>query len=608
MRSRLVVILLLCCGLLTAGLGAGGQRASRAEAAEIAPLPSVAADSLVDAYGVGIHLAFLDTPYRDATAVANALDDLGVRHVRDDLFMHNPRQYAGIATVADTGAKFDLIMGNPSSPDSAADYVDTAATQLPPGSVESVEGSNEWDLFSGGDPLWPVNLATRQKELYQAAKANPATADLPVLAPALAFKWNYVAAGDLSQYADYANGHMYPGGYKPSNQVSQITTAIRGSIPDKPLVTTEAGYHNAMNTTNGHLPVPEDVAGVYLPRLLLEHYLHGDKRVYSYELIDEFDDPGKTNPEAHFGLLRRDLSPKPAYSAMKTLLGLLDDPGSAPFTPGSLQVKVAGYPGDAHYVLTQKRNGQFVLLLWRDVSVYDPVTQQRQAVTPTDVTLQLAKTSDITVYRPSEGSGPVTQAQGSSLPLQLDGEVTAITIDPPAAPAPQAVTATSGNRQATVSWQLPQTQAEVSGFAVTRQPGNVHLSASATARSVRDTGLANGATYTYSVRTRSPAGDSAAVRSRSVVPATVPSRPRITRTRPGRGRVTVSWRRAAPQGRAINRYQVLGGHRYRLVSGRATRATLTGLPRGRRLRIGVRAHNARGWGPIVWSHPVKTRR
>ena len=153
-----------------------------------------------------------------------------------------------------------------------------------------------------------------------------------MLAPALAFKWNYVTAGDLSQNADYANGHMYPGGYRPSNEISQITAAIRGSIANKPLVTTEAGYHNAMNTTNGHRPVPEDVAGVYLPRLLLEHYLRGEKRLYSYELIDEFADPGLTNPEANFGLLRRDWSPKPAFTAMKNTLALLDDPGPS-FTP-----------------------------------------------------------------------------------------------------------------------------------------------------------------------------------------------------------------------------------------------------------------------------------
>ena len=133
-----------------------------------------------------------------------------------------------------------------------------------------------------------------------------------MLAPALAFKWNYATAGDLSRVRRLSpTAHMYPGGYKPSNEISQITTAIRGSIPTtKPLITTEAGYHNALNTTNGHLPVPEDVAGVYTPRVLLEHYLRGEKRIYTYELIDEFDDPGLTNPEANFGLLHRDLSPE----------------------------------------------------------------------------------------------------------------------------------------------------------------------------------------------------------------------------------------------------------------------------------------------------------
>ena len=197
-----------------------------------------------------------------------------------------------------------------------------------------------------------------------------------MLSPALAFKWNYVAGSATSRSTPtIANGHMYPGGYKPSNEVSQITTAIRGSVPaTKPLITTEAGYHNALNTTNGHLPVPEDVAGVYTPRVLLEHYLRGDKRVYTYELLDEFDDPALTNPEAHFGLLHRDFTPKPAYTAMKNLLGLLSDPGPA-FTPQALPIKVTGFPSDGKYVVTQKRNGQYVVLLWRDVSDLRPGAQ-----------------------------------------------------------------------------------------------------------------------------------------------------------------------------------------------------------------------------------------
>ncbi len=229
--------------------------------------------------------------------------------------------------------------------------------------------------------------------------------------------------------------------------------------------------------------MPEDVAGVYTPRVLLEHYLRGEKRVYTYELIDEFDDPGLTNPEAHFGLLRRDLSPKPAYTAMKNLLGLLDDPGPA-FTPAPLPVKVTGYPSDGKYVLTQKRNGQYVLLLWRDVSIYDPVTQTPQPVTPTNVTLQLAKGMNLSVYRPSEGTAPVTQTQGSSLPLQMDGSVTAITIDPIPAPAPESVTATAGNASATVTWQLPATAGRRHRLRG-HPPAGPDLTLPATARSFR---------------------------------------------------------------------------------------------------------------------------
>ena len=452
----------------------------------------------------------------------------------------------------------------------------------------------------------------RQRELYQASKANPATAAMPVLAPALAFKWNYVALGDVSPYADIANGHMYPGGYRPSNEVSQMTAAIRGIIPStKPLMTTEAGYHNAMNSTNGHRPVPEDVAGVYTPRLMLEHFLKGELRTYTYELIDEFDDPGKTNAEANFGLLRRDWTPKPAYSAMKNLLGLLNDPGPT-FTPEGLPIKVTGFPGDGKYVVTQKRNGQYVVLLWRDVQIYDPVTQQPQVVTPTNVTVNLAKTSNVKVYRPSQQSTPVSSAQSASFPLQMDGSVTAITIDKmPPAPAPTGVTATPGNGSATVSWALPSTEANVTGFEVTRQPGAVTTTLPATARSHTATGLTNGTSYTYSVKALSPDGNSAAVAAPAVVPkapATAPAAPKITATSVGSGSVTVTWTAPSTGGSAITGYQLLSGTKTLSVGPTVRKATLTGLAKNAKVRVGVRAKNAVGWGAQAYTAYVTTKR
>jgi hypothetical protein len=381
-----------------------------------------------------------------------------------------------------------------------------------------------------------------QADLQAAAAADPATTDLPLLAPALAFRWNYETAGDLSQDADEANGHMYPGGYPPLTEVARTTAAIRQSIPTKPLVITEAGYHNALNTTNGHLPVPEDVAGVYMPRLLLEHFMRGVKRVYTYELIDEFADPQLTNPEAHFGMLRLDLSPKPAYTAMQTLLSLLSDPG-VPLKPGTLSFEVDDLPADGRQLLTQKRNGQFVLLLWRDVSVYDPRERQRLVVSPSSVTLRLSSTSRLGVYRPTAGTSPVLRAQASSLPLQLDGEVTAITIDPAPAPAP------TNDAPAAVPEPTP-----------------------------------------------------------TISPIRVPSRPAVVSVAAGARRVTVGWRKPDTHGGRILGYRLRRGTRFVDVGPRVRRATLRGLPGGRRLRVTVRARNEAGWSRPSYTRYVNTRR
>ena len=421
--------LLLAAATCTVALqGAAGAAPSPRHDREtpIERVQAIAADSVVDAYGVGIHTNFLDTPYRDADAVAAAVKDLGVRHVRDDLYLDAPRQYAAIRTVAAAGARFDLILGRPDGAATPADYVATVA-RLAPGAVESIEGVNEWDL-KGGDG-WVPEMVGWQRGIWEAARANPATADLPVLSPALAFRWNYAAVDDLSPWSDFANAHMYPGGHRPTTEIARILQALLGTVPGRPVVTTEAGYHNAVNARSSHPAVPEDVAGAYLPRLLLEHVALGDHRMYSYELIDSFDDPGLTNPEAHFGLLRHDLSPKPAYVAMKRLLHRLADPGPS-FDPGSLAFRVDGLPADGRTLLTQKRNGRFVLLLWRDVTLYDPAKKAYLPATASDVTLQLARRARMVVRRPSEPGFTAPVTRGRSLPLRLDGQVTAVTIEP----------------------------------------------------------------------------------------------------------------------------------------------------------------------------------
>ncbi|SDT02895.1 Fibronectin type III domain-containing protein [Nocardioides scoriae] len=503
-----------------------GQSAGPVSAATV-PLPPVqarSAASVVDGFGVGVHLAYEDTPYRNTTAVANALAALGVRHVRDDLFVGDTTQYAAIRTVAAKGIDFDLIMGSPSSPRPAKDYVAAVAGQLP-GVVSSLEGPNEWDHFSGGGPAWPSQLRARQSALYAAAKADPRTRSLPVLAPSLAFAKNYPLVGDLSAISDVANGHLYPGGRPPSADLSGLFTKLRTVTgASKPIVITEAGYHNALATTDGHHPVPESVHATYLPRLLMEHLRGGAARVYSYELVDEFADPGRTNPEANFGLLRRDLTPKPAYTAMQRLLAVFQD-SSTSFAPGSLAYAVEGGRTDLRQLLVQKSTGEFDLVLWRDVSVWDPIARRALNPAPYRVQVRLGQARAGSVVAPTSGATTSFTAT-DSVPVDLGADVSVVRLTAPAAggsatvaptttaaPARSAkVSARAGRASVRVSWHAPTTGgAPIQEYRVSA--GSRTRVVPATTRSTVVRGLPRRAWVRITVQARNDVGWGSAARS-----------------------------------------------------------------------------------------------
>ena len=88
-------------------------------------------------------------------------------------------------------------------------------------------------------------------------------------------------------------------------------------MPGRGAVFTEAGYHNALSSTTGQPPASEEAAAVYMPRLLATAFGAGVERTFIYELVDEKPDPGLIDAEQHFGLLRNDLSPKPAFTASR---------------------------------------------------------------------------------------------------------------------------------------------------------------------------------------------------------------------------------------------------------------------------------------------------
>ncbi len=386
-----------------------------------------AADSLVEGYGVTVHLDRGGTPYTDVPAVTRALTDLGVRHVRTRLYGSAPGEYAALRTLARAGIRSDLVLGAPDARSSPRELVATAVRELPAGSVDSFEGANEWNL--SGDPRWAVSLREHQQQVWTAVKGNPATKDVPVLAPALGLRRGYAELGDLSRWADLGNGHLYPGGQPGSSRLDEQLGLVRSVVGGKPAVFTETGYHNAMNTRESHVPTPEDVAGVYAPELLLEHFSRGVVRMYNYELLDERADPGQQDREARFGLVRHDFSRKPAYTALQNLLRLVSDPGPA-FVPGVLDYALPGAPADLRQVLLQKRDGRSYLALWRDTPVYDRDARRRVAVAAAPLTLTLGRPAVVAQYRPSSASGAVARTAGpvSTVPVPVGGELVVLEI------------------------------------------------------------------------------------------------------------------------------------------------------------------------------------
>lgn len=340
------------------------------------------ADEFVDSIGVNVHMTYGDTAYRDRDRLIDALSAAGIRHVRDGLSHDTDYAYASFNRMAGLGIRTTFIMGDPSERGDTLDQLLFELRNKLTRAAEAVEGPNEYD--HSGDPSWADNLRAYQGRLHAAIKDDPRLAHLPVLAPSLITWQSHAALGPIGSI-DLGNKHPYAGGDMPEAGIENELSVAARVAGARPVVATEAGYHNAIATGDGHRPASEDAAATYIPRMFLEHFRRGIPRTFAYELIDEWPDPERRHQESNFGLLRNDYSEKPAFRRLASLIAVLADPGPAhPVTP--LDVAIDG-PADLRRVALQKRDGTHFLVLWRAVRVWDPVA--RRAMHAPDATVSL---------------------------------------------------------------------------------------------------------------------------------------------------------------------------------------------------------------------------
>lgn len=384
-------------------------------------------DSFVDSIGVNTHTSYDDTVYGTRfDAIKQRLAELGVRHIRDGLQPGRPDQYERLNALAGIGAKATLILGEPAIGGEGLEELLLDLKSGVSGSVEAIEGPNEVDM--NGDAGDLGELAAYQGNLYAAVKADPALAALPVIGPSLVHRRNQEALGDISGSLDYGNIHSYPGGAAPEENLSFHFASAAHNSGSKPLMATETGYHSAVGWTGEHPPVSEAAMATYIPRMYLEYFRRGIARTFSYELADEGTSGDR---EDNFGLLRNDLSEKPAFAALRNTIEILDDPGPA-FEPATLSYTLGGDRSKLHQLLLQKRDGTFYLALWRASSIWDTQTQAPVDAPSAPLTLTFDRSvSGVQRYAPNLSPAAVgtVPVRGNSLSVDVGAQVSILRLE-----------------------------------------------------------------------------------------------------------------------------------------------------------------------------------
>ncbi len=381
----------------------------------------LSAEAFVDSVGVVTHLSYLDTPYANAAEVIARLRELGVSHIREAAPPPTGELADALRAAHAAGIRADVGSGDPDS--DPAQWVADAVEVMGDG-IAAVEAPNELD--NSGDPNWPAKLRSYMPALAAAARAEAPRA--AVVGP------SFIDPASRAQLPTdlpgLFNGHPYSGGDPPEPTLDLAIDEWHATAPKRGAMFTETGYHNALAATKGQAPASEAAAATYLPRLLMTAFGAGVRRTFIYELIDEHPDPGLGEAEWHFGLLRNDFSPKPAFTAIKTLIAAVRR------SPGEGDRKVAWSvesDGDEplERVTLRRADGSLAIVLWRPVSVWD--REARRPLDPGGLTVNLSfegfGARDVEVWRPSVSTEPTMRRDRTkALSLELAGDLVLVSL------------------------------------------------------------------------------------------------------------------------------------------------------------------------------------
>jgi hypothetical protein len=415
--ARRIVAACVVLGSWAAGAGTAGAATS----SELGTRTSSAA-AFRDSVGVATHPMYLSTSYGRWDQVVAKLRELGVYHMRGNVFRSadpawNARHYAELTATAAAGLRLHLDVSRTCSFDGRLEpCLDAVRTRLPAGSVASLLWPDEHDVRGG--PTWAADLSAWGRSLFAAVKADPVLSPLPVVGPGLARTESPALLGDQSAFLDLGSIRPSTGATSPRpGQLAGELRRIRAVSGDKPVIATAAGFHTAPGATDSDQPgTDEETAAVYTLRTVLEHYANGVQRTFLYELVDQWSDPASA--AASYGLLRSDFSPKPSFTALKNLLAMAGTVGPVQVT--GLPFEVTGTTSGLRSLVLQQADRTYLLALWRTASVWDRDARRPRAVTPRRLEVHVPGALTAALGDPMRGPG--------FAPARLSGERTTVEV------------------------------------------------------------------------------------------------------------------------------------------------------------------------------------
>ncbi len=342
------------------------------------------AAAFADSVGVNTHLG--SEPYASRfEPVRELLAASGIRHVRDELRPSNDlarwRELFGRH-----GIRSHLLVSPATN--TVAEMLDYLAA-LGVEKVSAIEGQNEGDSdwFKAQEAArggWAAAVTAYQRAVFLALRERYPAETLPVLSPSV-LDWkpgDMAAIRAAAPFCDMVAIHPYAQhGEEPETEAPYASLAwyLRqmrdGFKPGAPAMATETGYNTLIQPRGAG--VAEAAAAIYIPRLLLNNFAAGIRRTFLYELLDEGPEPAEW--EQHWGLVRHDGTPKPAYRAVSALLRALDAP-----QPAGMPVTAAfrDAPRDARIMHFRTRDGSTLAAIWRAVRCFNSAAARDIAVEP----------------------------------------------------------------------------------------------------------------------------------------------------------------------------------------------------------------------------------